>query len=115
MAGEVIGRAAELRAAAAFLDRLDEGPLAIVIEGDPGIGKTTIWRAIATAAADRGARVLATRPGGSETQLAFAGVADLLDGVTTDELATLPAPQRRALEVALLRVEPEGEGSDPRA
>src|SRR3954452_14690698 len=98
MSGDLIGRAAELRAATEFLDRLDAGPLAILIEGDAGIGKTTLWRAIATAAAERGARVLATRPAGSETQLAFAALADLLDGVTAEDLATLPAPQRRALE-----------------
>src|SRR5512144_158744 len=115
MAGDVVGLAAELGAAADFLDRLDEGPLAIVIEGDAGIGKTTLWRAIATMAADRGARVLASRPSGSEAQLAFAGLADLLDGVTADNLAALPPPQRRALEVALLREEPDDAGSDARA
>jgi hypothetical protein len=51
-------------------------------------------------------RVLSTRATGAEAQLSFAGLIDLLDGVTGEELAGLPAPQHRALEVALLRAEP---------
>jgi len=40
---------------------------------------------------------------------------DLLDGVELGSLERLPTPQRRALEVALLRVEPRGEAPSSRA
>ena len=44
MSGDLVGRGVESGAAAAALDTLDSGPLALVIEGEPGIGKTTMWR-----------------------------------------------------------------------
>ncbi len=53
-------------------------------------------------------RVLSARPSGAEAQLSFATLIDLFDGVDTEELAALPAPQLRALQVALLRAEPTG-------
>ena len=49
---------------------------------------------------ERGYRVLACRPAGSEAQLSFAALGDLLDDVLDDALADLPEPRRRALEVA---------------
>jgi DNA-binding CsgD family transcriptional regulator len=59
--------------------------------------------------------VLRCRPVESEGRLAYAGLADLLAEVPDSAMAGLPAPQRRALEVALLRAEPEGEESLPLA
>ena len=52
--------------------------------------------------------VLSARPAEAETHLSYAGIADLLDPVLDDSLADLPAPQRQALEAALLRTEVEG-------
>ena len=114
MTGDVVGRAAELRAAAALLDTLGEGPLAIVIEGEAGIGKTTLWRSIAEMAGDRGARVLVARPAESEARLTFSALADLLVGLPAESFAALPSPQVKALNVALLRFEPEQAGLDVR-
>ena len=54
-------------------------------------------------------RVLACRPIEAEAQLAYAALGDLLADVSDDVLGELPEPQRRALEVALLRREPEGQ------
>jgi len=51
--------------------------------------------------------VLACRPAESESELSFSGVADLLAGVGTETLAALPAPHRRALDVVLLRADPD--------
>ena len=82
--------------------------------GGPGVGKTTLWEAGVELARHRGLRVLSARASGAETQLAFAALTDLLDPVGEEELATLPPPQRHALEVALLRAEPTGE-PPPRA
>jgi DNA-binding CsgD family transcriptional regulator len=61
-------------------------------------------------------RVLSARPSEAEAQLSFAALIDLLVGVGTDELhRLLPAPQRRALDVALLRDEPSDEPPEPHA
>ncbi len=64
---------------------------------------------------DEGQRVLSCAPAMAESQLSFAGVADLLDGVLDDALPALPAPQRHALEVALLLEEADGPPPDERA
>jgi len=97
-AGSVVGRDAEL----------------VVVEGEPGIGKTTVWQAAVRRAEERETRVLASRPGASEARLTFVGLTDLLSGVGDEVLDELPAPQRRALDVALLRADPEDVSSDQR-
>jgi DNA-binding CsgD family transcriptional regulator len=105
--GAVVGREAEHDAAVRFLDRIAGRSAALVIEGDPGIGKTTVWlEAIATAEA-RSYRVLQARPSESEAKLAFTGVADLIGTAFDETRAGLPAPQERALAVALLRSDAE--------
>jgi predicted ATP-dependent serine protease len=58
----IIGREGELAAIQAFLDRPIDGLRAIVIEGEPGIGKSTLWQAGVAAARERPFRVLASRP-----------------------------------------------------
>jgi DNA-binding CsgD family transcriptional regulator len=78
-------------------------PRALVLTGGPGIGKTTLWEAGVEAARAAGESVLTARPTGAETQHSFAALADLLDGI---DVGALPAPQRSALEVALLRSAP---------
>ncbi len=95
--------------------RPDRFPWACVLAGEPGIGKTTLWEFALDLARARGLRVLLTRPAGSEAQLMFAGLSDLLDDVDLERVDGLPAPQRRALEVALLRAEPTGTAVEPRA
>jgi DNA-binding NarL/FixJ family response regulator len=86
-----------------------------VLRGGPGAGKTTLWEAGRDAALGRGMRVLSARPDSEETNLSFAGLADLLDSIEPEVLGGLPGPQRRALEVALLRADPAGEAAAPRA
>jgi DNA-binding CsgD family transcriptional regulator len=109
---QVIGREPEL----ARLRGLASGrPGALVLTGGPGIGKTTLWEAGVEAAREAGVRVLAARPSGAEAQHSFATLIDLFDGVETEELAGLPAPQLRALEVALLRVDPGGAAGEAHA
>src|SRR6266498_4630775 len=103
----VIGRESELTAVDRFLDALPSGACALVVEGEAGIGKTTVWEAGAARAAARGWRVLTARPVEVETKLSLATLADLLEPVVDGVIADLPEPQRRALEVALLRAEPE--------
>src|SRR5262249_30816872 len=73
-----------------------------------------VWTAgIAALAGDT--LVLSARPAAAEEELSFAGLADLLAPVGADALAVLPTPQRRALEVALLRAQPEDGPAGSRA
>jgi DNA-binding NarL/FixJ family response regulator len=109
-----IGREREIAALDEFL-AARASVQALVLAGEPGIGKTTLWEAGIAAARERGVRVLSTRANGAEAQLSRAGLIDLLDGVDGSELDGLPAPQRRALEVALLRAEPSGAPPEPQA
>jgi DNA-binding CsgD family transcriptional regulator len=111
----VIGRDEEAAAIASFLSLIEDGPAAIVLTGEPGIGKTTLWEAGVDAGRERSCRVLAARPVETEAKLSLAGVGDLLDPFVHDVLPVLPSPQRRTLEVALLLVEAEGPPPDPRA
>jgi DNA-binding CsgD family transcriptional regulator len=103
----IAGREPELAVLQEFVDA-DLSPRALVLSGGPGIGKTTLWEAGIAAARARGMRVLSTRASGAEAQLSLAALIDLLDEVDGKALAGLPAPQLRALEVALLRAEPAG-------
>jgi DNA-binding CsgD family transcriptional regulator len=109
---EPVGRQWELAEADRFLDAVPAGPAALVLEGEPGIGKTTIWRAAVDAARNRSYRVLVCRASESESALSFLGLGDLLDSVSDAMLEALPEPQRRGLELALLRS--PGEGSPDR-
>jgi DNA-binding CsgD family transcriptional regulator len=77
-------------------------PAVLVVEGEAGAGKSTLWRAGVEAAADAGHRVLRSEPSASEADLSFAGLSDLLAGVLPLVSAGLPGPQREALEIALL-------------
>jgi len=100
-AADVVGREDELAAISDFLEA-DGPPCAVVVEGEPGIGKTTVWLAAIEQAEARGLRVLRARPAESESRLAFSSLADLLGPVLEDVLGELPPPQRRALDAALL-------------
>jgi Predicted ATPase len=111
---ELLGRERELETFAAYADAVREGPVGFVVEGEPGIGKTTLWQAAVAAARERGYCVLTCRPAGSEVQLSFAALGDLLEDVLDETLTELPRPQRRALEVALLLEDPQGLPPDQR-
>ncbi len=112
---QVVGREPELEALGGFLADPEAGPAALLIEGEAGIGKTTLWRAGVDAALLRGFRVLTARIGESETKLSFTAVADLLEPVVDEALPELPEPQRVALEAALLRAEAHGPAQEQRA
>ena len=113
-ADSIIARERELEAVARFLDGLKGAPGAILLEGDAGIGKTTLWREAVGAAEHRSYRVLLARPTESESQLAWAALADLVTPAYEETWRRLPRPQQRALDLALLRVEAD-EPADPRA
>jgi DNA-binding CsgD family transcriptional regulator len=111
----VIGRDEELAVVGAMVDGVAGGFQAVVLRGEAGMGKTTLWRAGIELADERAFGILVASPAAAETEMSFAGLSDLLAEVVDDVLPQLPSPQRRALEVALLVVDPVGAGSDQRA
>ncbi len=112
---EIVGREEELAALRAFIGEAEERPAALVLEGEAGIGKSTLWLAGVEQARAAGFRVLSARPAEAERGLAHAGLGDLFDGVLDDVLPALAPPRRRALEGALLLEEPASDRVDSRA
>jgi DNA-binding CsgD family transcriptional regulator len=107
-AGRLVARDAELGSVERLLAQEDGAPAALVLEGEPGVGKTSLWEKGVELGIERGLRVLVARASGGEAKLPFAALVDLFDGVDADELASLPPPQLRALNVALYRADPTG-------
>jgi DNA-binding CsgD family transcriptional regulator len=115
MAMRAASRQADEQAVADFLDGVPSAPAALVIEGDPGIGKTTLWLDALDRARSRGFAVLASRAARAESVLAYAALADLLADVDESVWADLPAPQQQSLDAALLRRREYAGPTDARA
>src|SRR5262245_50625047 len=115
MSADIIGRHGELQIIASFLDSIRDGPAALILRGEAGIGKTTLWEAGLGEASRRGYRLLSCRPVESEAPLSYTSLTDLLAGVGEELVSDLPVAQRQALEVALLRGPPAGPTPDHRA
>ena len=79
-----------------------EVPAAVVLQGEAGAGKSTLWRAGVAADEAAGCRVLRSEPSAAEADLSFTALSDLLSEVLPAAAAGVPGPQREALEVALL-------------
>jgi DNA-binding CsgD family transcriptional regulator len=110
---EIVGREEELASLDAFVG--DGGLAALVLEGEAGIGKSTLWEAGVEAARSQGVRVISSRPAEAERGLAHVGLCDLLEDVLDGVLSALSTPRRRALEVALLREKASDDPVDRRA
>jgi DNA-binding CsgD family transcriptional regulator len=102
---EVVGREQELDAVDRFLEDAQARLRVLVLEGEAGIGKTAVWREAVRRAQQSGIRVLGSRPAQAEASLAYASLADLFREVEDEVLDGLPEPQRRAIDIALLRQE----------
>jgi len=98
-----------------FLRAASSEPSALVIEGEPGIGKSTVWLGAIDKAREAGFVVLSTYPAAAESVLAYSALADLLGGSDPAVVARLPAPQRLAVDQVLLRGTSDGSGTDQRA
>lgn len=121
--GRVVGRAAELAEADAFLERASNGFAALFLAGESGLGKTALWQAIVERARPR--MILLHRASEAEATLSFTALADLLGDIeglgqrpdanhATKPIAALAAPRRRAIEAALLLRDPDPGSVDPR-
>lgn len=113
--GAIVGREAELAVLARFVGGVGAGARALLLVGEPGIGKSTLWEVALELARDAGCRVRSCRPAEVETAFSYAALGDLLHDDLDDVLGALEAPQRRALEIALLRRESDGAPPDQRA
>ena len=109
----MIGREREIAVVSAFLDSLPSGPGALLVEGEAGIGKSTVWFESVRLAEARGYRVLGARPAESEAKLSYAALADVVGPAFDEVRAQLPGPQELALAATLLRVT-SSEPADPR-
>jgi DNA-binding CsgD family transcriptional regulator len=109
----VIGREREIALVSAFLDSVPRGPGALLVEGEAGIGKSTVWFESVRLAEARGYRVLRARPAESEAKLSYAALADVVGPAFDEARAQLPDPQELALSATLLRITSSGP-ADPR-
>jgi DNA-binding CsgD family transcriptional regulator len=112
---EVVGREDEIAAVLNFLQEPSAFPGALLLEGETGIGKTTLWQRGLELASALSYRVLSCSPSGTEARLSFAALGDMLEPVLDDMLPALPTPQARALAVALLLEDADGPPPDQRA
>src|SRR4051794_20428837 len=66
---DVIGRRAELETLDRFVARAHDGLASVLVVGEAGIGKTSVWAAGVRGATESGARILHSAPAESERSL----------------------------------------------
>jgi len=95
----LVGRDRELQVLSELIRDVRERGAAIVVLGEPGVGKSSLLRAAADAAREESFQVLLTTGVEAEAQLPFGGLHQLLRPVLSAADA-LPGTQRRALSAA---------------
>jgi hypothetical protein len=91
---EILGRAAELSAIARFLDDVPRSHAVLTLEGEAGIGKTTLW---------------------AEKDMPFTVLGDLFRDVSEETWSSIAGPPAAALKGALLHAETSDRLNTPRA
>src|SRR3954464_11711718 len=81
-----------------FLVTAADGPSALLIEGEAGIGKTTLWLSAIERGRASGFQVMLARAVAAESVMAYASLADLLDEVDPSAWVHLPDVQRLAVD-----------------
>jgi DNA-binding CsgD family transcriptional regulator len=97
-APQLVGRDRECARLAAFA--VADRARALLVRGEPGIGKTALWRLGVRECERAGARVLVTRAGEEEMQLGLTGLVDLF-GADPAVLADNPFERGHAVLAAL--------------
>jgi len=95
----LLGRDREQRLLRSLLDEVAIHGQALVLRGEPGVGKSRLLSETARTARERGMSVLTTTGVQSEADLPFAGLHQLLRPVR-GRVTELPAVQRAALDAA---------------
>jgi len=108
----VVGRSYESNAIADFLESVGTQPSALLIEGEAGVGKSTLWLAALEKAGDRGFHTLSAGASQAESVLEYGTVADLLVGVAPELFNGLPEVQKAAIDRVLLRADVEPSAGD---
>lgn len=96
----LLGRSAEIEVLTGLLDDVERTGAALVLRGDPGIGKSRLLAEVIALAEQREMNVLATRGVQSEARLAFAGLQQLLRPVRS-QATGLTAAHQAVLDAAL--------------
>ena len=107
---ELLGRLPELAACKEALSGDRRHAAAAIIAGPPGIGKTSLWRAVADS--QSGDAVVLSTTGISGARAGLANVADLLDPIIDTALPLMPGPQANALRAALGQISPQAPVTD---
>jgi DNA-binding CsgD family transcriptional regulator len=98
----LIGRGPERATAMAALRAPAADAAAVLLTGDAGIGKTSIWEALVADLRAAGDHVLISRASSAEARLPWVGMTDLLRAISPVIVDALPQPQRRALQAVSL-------------
>lgn len=96
----LVGRERELAVLDGVARTVTDGPRAVVIVGEPGIGKTALLDHVVKTAAAHGRFVVRVGSSVAERDVAWSGLVSLLTQVPTAWLDDLPEVQRHALDVA---------------
>src|SRR4051812_47134986 len=96
----ILGRSTEIEVLPGLLDEVGRTGAALVVRGDPGVGKSRLLSEAIALAEQREMKVLATRGVQSEARLAFGGLQQLLRPVRL-QAAGLPATHQAVLDAAL--------------
>lgn len=107
---ELLGRLPELTACKEALSGDRHHATAAIIAGPPGIGKTSLWRAVV--GSESGDAVVLSTTGIPGARAGLANVADLLDPVIDTALPLMPGPQANALRAALGQISPQAPVTD---
>ncbi|HEX5848324.1 MAG TPA: AAA family ATPase [Rubrobacter sp.] len=95
----IFGRELELAQLNELVDGVPENGAALLVRGDPGIGKTVLLKAAISRAVVASMRILRTTGVESEAELPFAGLHQLVMPIL-EQAEDLPLPQRTALLTA---------------
>ena len=101
MPGGMVGRGRERDMVVGLLARARSGPAALIVDGEAGIGKTTLCRAAADVAAEAGFTVLMTSGAAAEVSLAWSALSDLLSGIEEPALTGLSPLHRQAVQAII--------------
>jgi DNA-binding CsgD family transcriptional regulator len=100
---DLVGREAEGAAVLAGLGSGAAGARAVLLVGDPGIGKTAVWDWATQQYRAAGGQILLSRATAAEARLPWVGLTDLLRSVPDPIVDSLPGPQGRALRTVALQ------------